>query len=132
MPVLKPAGAVAPTMTWISLDGPLEPLPFVARTRTKYVPFATPRARSDVAALPVEKDVTLLRPDPEPASIVYVVAAQPDGAACQLRATALPVTAAVSPVGAPGAPTHTPSTVTTTSLDAPLVPAAFRARTRTK
>src|SRR6266540_2778145 len=102
MPVLKPAGAVPPTTTWISLEGPLDPVAFVERTRTKYVPLTTPLALKEVAGLPVENDVRLLRPGPEPASIVYAVAAHPDAGACQIRATALPPTVAVSPVGTPG------------------------------
>ena len=44
-----------------------------------------------------------------------------------------PLTDEVRPVGAPGAPVQPPPpTMMTTSLDAALVPALFRARTRTK
>jgi hypothetical protein len=59
---------VNPTPTTISLDGPLVPLLLVARTRTKYVPDATPVAVNVTAVEPVLKFAKSASPDAAPAS----------------------------------------------------------------
>jgi hypothetical protein len=122
------------TVTVISLDGALVPLPFAARTRTKYVPAATPVVEKLVEVLPVLKFARLARPVDEPASITYPVAAHPVTALFQVTVTDVPLTLEERPVGVPGGPTHgdgPPVTTTVISLEAPPVPALLRPRTRT-
>ena len=111
------------------------PVPFEARTRTKYVPAPTPVAANNVAVLPVLRFARLARPDDEPASRTYPVGAHPPLGAVQVSVSVEPATFAVKPDGAPGRDRHEvvpPATVTTTSFDDGLRPALFFARTRTK
>ena len=112
----------------------LVPDAFDERTRTKYRPAATPLAESVVEELPVGTVARLVNPELEPASRMYDVAAHPPAGACHARVMDVPFTVDVSPVGASGGVAHvsTLRTVTVVSLDAPLVPLALRARTRTK
>src|SRR5262245_30047754 len=65
-------GPPDPTTTVISLDAGLVPSPFLARTRTKYVPAGTFCADASVAALAVSKERSV-RPGPNPTSITYDV-----------------------------------------------------------
>ena len=56
-------------VTVISFDAALDPMPFAARTRTKYVPAPTPLAEKLVEVLPVLRVVRSERPVAETASI---------------------------------------------------------------
>src|SRR6266849_5377046 len=85
---------VAPTVKVASLDGPLTPLAFTARTRTKYVPDETPVAENSALLLPVEKFARLLSPDIEPTSIEYDPIGQPPDGACHVRVRLPPDTIA--------------------------------------
>src|SRR5262245_41328802 len=97
------------------------------------MPFATLLELNMVAAFPVLTVARSLRPDCEPAWMMYDVGAHPPAGALHMNVTVVPLTVAASPLGAPGSDVHAPLDPigTTTSLDAALTPPAFCARTRT-
>jgi hypothetical protein len=97
-----PAHGPPPTETTTSLDGALNPLAFCARTRTKYVPGATPLAENVVAALPVRTFARFAEPLDDPASMTYDVTGSPEPDPDQMSVTELPATDAVRLLGAPG------------------------------
>src|SRR5438876_87648 len=98
---------MAVTATATSLDGPLGRPLFRARTRTKYAPGLTPLAVNEVDVLPVFRLAMFDRPDAEPASMRYEVAAQTLAVAVQFNVTVAPFTLASNPVGALGGVVHT-------------------------
>jgi hypothetical protein len=57
-----------PLLIVISLEGALVPAVFLARIRTKYVPFGIPGAMNVVAVLKVSKATTFVAPLVVPAS----------------------------------------------------------------
>ena len=87
----------------MSFDGPLNPVRFFDRTRTKYVPAVTLVTVSDTAALPVSKLARSASPDADPASITYDESASPPDGAVHVSTTTSPVIEAVTFVGTPGA-----------------------------
>ena len=91
------------TVTTISLEGALVPLAFRARTRTKYVPGATPVAVSAGIDDPVSALARLLSPVAEPASRTYEVGGSPPAGAVHVKTTVVPETAVARAVGATGA-----------------------------
>ena len=124
-------GADTLTTTVTSLETPLVPHEFLARSRTKNVPLPAV-AVYVVAVLARSRLARFDEPGDEPASTRYV-AGEPD-AAFQVILTELPVTVAVRPLGADGAavqPGVLPPTTTTTSFETELTPLLFVARTRT-
>jgi hypothetical protein len=107
------------------LDGVLVPEPFFALTRRKYVPLGSTAVLKVVDAAASVAFPRLAAPDVVPTSRTYPVMLPPAAGAVQFIVRAVDDLDTTRLVGAPGT-----LYVSTTSLDAGPVPAAFCARTR--